>query len=235
MSARTANPASAAQAPSRHTPAYRDPDTSVRAEWDAMREGLPDKIDEIIESFKEDKIEIVPRKPVPVVNDMVQVTAKEPSRGHKVWMPLLLAGLLVIVGVAYWMGGQSAKDGHPPGGVSTPGAGELKSMHPEQPVVGTSVITEVPKVTTAPPGPTSDRLAASSESVAAVGEGAEDALVKVPAKPAAEAEPATAITAKAAEPVLAKPKPAKKKAAKAEDTEVRFTEDITPLLRKGSH
>lgn len=204
-------------------PRFRPPDTMTREHWEAMRAELPDKIDDIIASFREDRLSVHPRA-VPEHEDEAETedweedpttlllpNAHRQARRRRL---LGLLGLLALSGAAaalyfYGVPGSATTTPAPPNGVlpiSTPdqsapisaqGQGSEPPASGGSPAEPSSVLGTQPATTASSPAATDPR----PESAA----------------PAPKPKP--------------RAKPKETPAPKPDEAEVRTVEDLTPLLR----
>lgn len=82
---------------------FRSPDTLTRAQWDSSREQLGDKIDEVMASFREDKLSVKPRtrldSKLPALLSNAHARARYKSANFS-WLAGVIA-LAVITTVAW--------------------------------------------------------------------------------------------------------------------------------------
>lgn len=117
---------------------YRDPDTELALEIEAMRAILPAKIDAVVDSFRHDRLDVTPRTVTSTAKTEEPLTQSSPLAMHERWsVRLLLLGLLFSAAVVWRVGDMSSnKDTDTVGVVAT-----------QSPVIdSTSPAPESPKV-----------------------------------------------------------------------------------------
>jgi hypothetical protein len=190
----------------------RPPDTTTLERWSRMRAALPDKIDEVMASFRDDKLAVTP--PDAQTEPMAQPLLREVPVSQPVW-PWFLAGagvaaVLLVVGYV----------------VLYPHAAPVTVIKAGQaPLADTSLPPVLPTTPSVPsslpaPSPASTAFPTAASSPTLIGADARrETVARVQASPSATPKPATAKPSK--------PVPPRKPA----EEEVRYTEDLTPLLR----
>lgn len=233
-------------------PRFRAPDTMTREQWDAMRNSLPERIDEVMASFKEDKLSVKPRAAVPHDDDddgqstlFLLSEGPEPVRKSR-WIWLVAGvGLVGLLGLGWYVNNERASRAKPayqpdPATSAVTGGKILDptsavNIAPQDDAKTTQAeITQPPVVAPA--------AASTTPAVRADKDDKQQEALKL-SPPASKQEKQTVDVAPAVEPKAPAPstkpknnknkpgsKPANKPAHTA-DEEVRTIEDLTPLLR----
>ncbi|MFC4161353.1 hypothetical protein [Chitinimonas lacunae] len=181
---------------------FRSPDTMTRENWEAMRNNLPHKIDEVMASFRDDKLEVSPRpyraKPAAKAEPL-----PPPSRASWPWFAAgALFALIAVAVLAYWFTRPSAE----PTLSTPPGKAPVGTLAPPPDVLAPRPAPATPRAATPPTAPS-------------------------PVAPQLTTPAPTAETPAASAEAKPKPKPVRKAAPKPVAEEEHFTEDLTPLLR----
>lgn len=83
---------------------FRAPNTMTRAEWEKMRVDLPDKIDEVMASFRDQKIEV--SDPLTKGDDDTSWLFEEPEEPRsplRIFLLGMLIGVAMLAGMFFWM------------------------------------------------------------------------------------------------------------------------------------
>lgn len=221
---------------------YLEANTQERARFDAMQDHVPDKIAEVIASFREDKLVVQPSRPrpaevmpepelalevtppVPVESPQTRIIASSRAHQPRVMWPYYVGALVVALGVMIWL--DASADAPAESATATaaaPAAGPVTgSIAPAAPAVAAPV-----KPVAAAPAPAktaaSSSAAPSTSSAPAKSAGKSDKV----GKPQAAAGKST----KAA----AARKPAHKAGKSTSDGQKEdahyYSEDLTGLLQ----
>ncbi|MBV1776633.1 hypothetical protein KSF73_13025 [Burkholderiaceae bacterium DAT-1] len=83
---------------------FRAPNTMTRAEWEKMRVALPDKIDEVMASFRDQKIEV--SDPLTRGDDDTSWLFEEPEEPRsylRIFLLGMLIGVAMLAAMFFWM------------------------------------------------------------------------------------------------------------------------------------
>jgi len=237
--------------PSVKKPRFKAPDTMTREQWDEMRHNLPERIDEVMASFREDKLSVKPRAPAQQQEDDGQSTlfllSDIPDPVRKKHWPWIALGLTLVSSVvAIYLYNEHAANLGAANKVEP--SSSITSGKITDPNIPTPAPTPDSALTSAPVVPPATAIApdATKQATTPVTVPATTPTSEIPniptptprsaaVQPAAEKTPPPEVKSPVAP---AKSKPLKNKAgakqskpAHAADEEVRTIEDLTPLLR----
>lgn len=161
---------------------FRSPDTMTRENWESMRNNLPNKIDEVMASFRDDKLEVTPR----AKSAQVKAAAPEapPPRASWPWFVAgAMAALVAVAIFAYWF----TRPGTEPTLSTPPAKASEGTLAPPPDLL--APVQRAPSRPVAPP-PVADKPAPAAETPPVAPEA--EAAPKPAAKPKPAKKPAPA-------------------------------------------